>query len=106
VEKRYVGVDCAAISSRFAENCRTYLREWRLAALPQFVKKLRASDEVAVEATGNPRLFFYSSRPGSCSRHQPVWLDHAIGEEERCQRRPALSSVSGEGVVAGGTDER
>jgi transposase len=38
------------------ENGRTYLREWRLEALPQFVKKLPAEDEIAVEVTGNTRL--------------------------------------------------
>jgi hypothetical protein len=31
------------------ENGRTYLREWRLEALPQFVKMLPAEDEIAVE---------------------------------------------------------
>jgi transposase len=66
MEKRYVGVDlhrnqfmvCVRL-----ENGRTYLREWKLQALPQFVKKLRASDEVAVEATGNTRWFYDAVRP-------------------------------------------
>ena len=66
MNKRYVGVDlhrnqfmvCVRL-----ENGRTYLREWKLQALPQFVKKLRASDEVAVEATGNTRWFFDAVRP-------------------------------------------
>jgi len=66
MEKRYVGVDlhrnqftvCARL-----ENGRTYLREWKLGALLQFVKKLRATDEVAVEATGNTRLFYDAVQP-------------------------------------------
>ena len=61
MEKRYVGVDLHrnqfTVCVRL-ENGRTYVREWRLEALPQFVKKLRATDEVAVEATGNTRLFY------------------------------------------------
>jgi transposase len=45
------------------ENGRTYLREWKLDELPQFVKKLRATDEVAVEVTGNTRLFHRAVAP-------------------------------------------
>lgn len=45
------------------EHGRTYLREWRLEALSQFVKKLRPTDEVAVEVTGNTRLFYDAVRP-------------------------------------------
>ena len=66
MEKRYVGVDLHrnqfTVCMRL-ENGRTYLREWKLGALPQFVKKLRASDEVAVEATGNTRLFYDAVQP-------------------------------------------
>lgn len=58
--KRYIGVDLHrnqfTVCVRL-ENGRTYLREWKLEALPQFVKKLRAKDEIAVEVTGNTRLF-------------------------------------------------
>jgi hypothetical protein len=58
VEKRYVEVDLHrnqfTVCVRL-ENGRTYLREWKLAALPQFVKKLRATDEVAVEGTSNTK---------------------------------------------------
>ncbi len=58
--KRYIGVDlhrrvftcCTRL-----ENGRQFLSEWRVEQLPQFVKKLRASDELAVEVTGNTRLF-------------------------------------------------
>jgi len=66
MEKRYVGVDLHrnqfTVCVRL-ENGRTYLREWKLQALPQFVKKLRTSDEVAVEATGNTRLFYDAVQP-------------------------------------------
>lgn len=66
MEKRYVGVDLHrnqfTVCVRL-ENGRTYLREWRLEALSQFVKKLRATDEVAVEVTGNTRLFYDAVLP-------------------------------------------
>jgi hypothetical protein len=39
------------------ENGRDYLTDWKLEDLPRFVKKLRPSDEIAVEVTGNTRLF-------------------------------------------------
>jgi len=65
VEKRYVGVDLHrnqfTVCVRL-ENGRTYLRAWRLEALSQFVKKLRPTDEVAVEVTGNTRLFYEAVR--------------------------------------------
>lgn len=64
--KRYIGVDlhrrvftcCVRL-----ENGRQFLSAWRLEQLPQFVKKLRASDEVAVEVTGNTRLFYNAVAP-------------------------------------------
>lgn len=66
MEKRYVGVDLHrnqfTVCVRL-ENGRTYLKQWKLEQLPQFVKKLRASDEVAVEVTGNTRLFYDAVRP-------------------------------------------
>jgi hypothetical protein len=59
--KRYIGVDlhrrvftcCVRL-----ESGRQWVSEWRLEQLPQFVKKLRATDEIAVEVTGNTRLFY------------------------------------------------
>ena len=45
------------------ENGRNYLTEWRLEELPRFVKKLRPSDEIAVEVTGNTRLFYEAVAP-------------------------------------------
>jgi transposase len=60
MEKRYIGIDLHR--NRFTccirlENERTYLTEWALEDLARFVKKLRPTDEVAVEITGNTRLF-------------------------------------------------
>jgi transposase len=65
-EKRYIGVDlhrkvltcCVRL-----ESGRQFLREWRMQQLGQFVKKLRATDEVAVEITGNTRLFYDAVAP-------------------------------------------
>ena len=64
--KRFIGVDlhrrvftcCVRL-----ENGRQFLQEWRLEQLPQFVKKLRATDEVAVEVTSNTRLFYDAVAP-------------------------------------------
>jgi transposase len=61
MEKRYIGIDLHR--NRFTccirlENERTYLTDWELEDLGKFVKKLRPTDEVAVEITGNTRLFF------------------------------------------------
>jgi len=61
MEKRYIGIDLHR--NRFTccirlENQRTYVTEWELEDLGRFVKKLRANDEIAVEITGNTRLFF------------------------------------------------
>ncbi len=58
---RYIGVDLHR--NRFtvcvlAENGREYRSEYRLEQLSQFVRKLRAADELAVEVTGNTRLFY------------------------------------------------
>jgi len=58
---RFIGVDlhrnCFTVCM-IAENGREYESEYRLTQLPLFVRKLRSSDEVAVEATGNTRLFY------------------------------------------------
>ncbi len=66
MEKRYIGIDLHR--NRFTccirlENERTYVTEWRLEHLGKFVKKLRPSDEVAVEITGNTRLFHEAVAP-------------------------------------------
>src|ERR1041385_8402776 len=58
--ERHIGIDlhrnqftcCVRL-----ENGRNYLTDCKLEDLPQFVKRLRTSDEIAVEVTGNTRLF-------------------------------------------------
>lgn len=65
-EKRYLGIDlhrrrftcCVRLA-----NGRNYLSEWSLDRLGEFVKKLRPTDEVAVEVTGNARLFYEAVAP-------------------------------------------
>jgi transposase len=66
MEKRYIGIDLHR--GRFTccmrlENGRTYLSGWKLEALRKFVKKLRQGDELAVEITGNMRLFHDTVAP-------------------------------------------
>ena len=61
MEKRYWGVDLHRTQFTCClqlENGRTYLSQWKLEDLPQFLKKLRPRDEIAVEITGNTRLFY------------------------------------------------
>jgi transposase len=65
-EKRYMGVDLhrkVFTCCMRLESGRQFLSEWRLEQLPQFVKKLRSTDEVAVEVTGNTRLFYEAVSP-------------------------------------------
>ena len=63
---RHIGIDlhrnCFTACIRL-ENGRNYLTEWKLEQLPKFVAKLRPSDEVAVEVTGNTRLFHDAVAP-------------------------------------------
>jgi transposase len=57
---RYIGIDLhrnCFTACILAENGRSYLRTWRLSELDKFCSKLKKSDEVAVEVTGNTRLF-------------------------------------------------
>jgi transposase len=65
-EKRYIGIDLHrrrfTCCVRLARG-RNYLSEWNLEQMPEFVKRLRPTDEVAVEVTGNTRLFYEAVRP-------------------------------------------
>ena len=67
---RYMGVDlhrnCFTVCT-IEEGGRRYLKEWRLKDLGRFVSQLRSTDEVAVEVTGNTRLF-YDAVVGKVSR--------------------------------------
>src|SRR2546429_274869 len=66
MEKHYIGIDlhrnqftcCVRL-----ENGRMYVTSWKLEDLARFVKKLRPTDEVAVEITGNTRLFHDAVSP-------------------------------------------
>ncbi|HLJ90357.1 MAG TPA: transposase [Candidatus Angelobacter sp.] len=66
MEKRYIGVDLHrnqfTVCVR-SGNGRVSLRELKLEGLAQFVKRLRRTDEVAVEVTGNTRLFHDAVAP-------------------------------------------
>ena len=58
--QRHIGIDLHGNNFTCClrlENGRNYLSEWKLEDLPRFVQKLRPSDEIAVEVTGNTRLF-------------------------------------------------
>jgi transposase len=66
MEKRYIGIDLHRdqfTSCVRLHNDRTYVSEWKLKDLARFVKKLRPQDEVAVEITGNTRLFYDAVAP-------------------------------------------
>lgn len=63
---RYFGVDlhrnCFTVCTRL-ENGREYLGSYKLEQLPKFTSRLRADDAVAVEVTGNTRLFYDAVAP-------------------------------------------
>jgi hypothetical protein len=112
MEKRYIGIDLHR--NRFTccvrlENGRSYLSQWELEDLPRFVKKLRPDDELAVEVTGNARLFVdavvsHVARIAVVDTNQ-VSGDQPIGEEDRLKRRPPAGAVSQQGFTAGGAHE-
>jgi len=57
---RHIGIDLhrnCFTACTLTTNGRSYVRDWRLGDLDRFVKQLRPTDEVAVEVTGNTRLF-------------------------------------------------
>ena len=64
--RRYIGVDlhrnCFTACIRL-ENGREYLKEWKLEELEKFTSKLRPGDQIAVEVTGNTRLFHDAVAP-------------------------------------------
>ena len=63
---RYFGVDlhrnCFTVCTQL-ESGRQYISTQKLERLPQFVSRLRSDDEVAVEVTGNTRLFYDAVAP-------------------------------------------
>jgi len=64
--KRYIGIDlhrnCFTACLRL-ENGREYLKEWKLEDIGKFSAKVRRTDQVAVEVTGNTRLFHDAVAP-------------------------------------------
>ena len=63
---RHIGVDLHRNSFTACvrwENGKNQLKKWRLEQLEEFVAQLRPSDEVAVEVTGNTRLFHDAVAP-------------------------------------------
>ena len=64
--RRYIGVDlhrnCFTVCLRL-ENGREYLKQWKIQQLAAFAAKLRPADQVAVEVTGNLRLFYDAVAP-------------------------------------------
>jgi hypothetical protein len=81
-KRRHIGIDlhrnCFTACIRL-ENGRNYLSEWKLEDLSRFTKKLQASDELAVEMTGNTRFFLPGCSPARCAcgggRSEPVQSD-------------------------------
>jgi transposase len=65
-EKRYIGIDLHRRNFTCClrrENGRNYLSKWSLEQLRGFIDKLRPTDEVAVEVTGNTRFFYEAVAP-------------------------------------------
>ncbi len=67
--KRYHGVDlhrnCFTVCTR-REDGHEEMREWSIHHLAGFAKTVKATDEVAVEATGNTRLFCEALKERRC----------------------------------------
>jgi Transposase len=112
-EKRSIGIDlhrrnftcCVRL-----ENGRSYLSEWSLEQLPQFIRKLRATDEIAVEVTGNTRLFYqavapYVARVVVVDANQFRVISHSVKKTDPNDARN-LALYFSQGTVTGGADER
>jgi transposase len=69
MKKRYMGVDlhrnCFTVYTR-QEDGNGESREWTIRELKAFAKTVKASDEVAVEATGNVRMFCAALKDRGC----------------------------------------
>ena len=112
MEKRYIGIDLHR--NRFTccirlENERTYVTEWELEDLGKFVKKLRPSDEIAVEITGNTRLFFDAVAPHVArvvvvNTNQFKVIRQSV-KKNRSARRAGAGAVLVEEHAAGGAHE-
>jgi len=69
MKKRYMGVDlhrnCFTVYTREGDG-RGESREWSIRSLKAFAKTVNATDEVAVEATGDVRLFLEALKGQGC----------------------------------------
>src|SRR5262245_57252078 len=87
------------------ENGRNYVTEWKLEPLPKFLAKLRPSDEIAVEVTGNTRLFHdavarHVKRVVAVNPNQFKVITHSVKKTDPNDAR--TGAVAGQGSVAGG----
>jgi transposase len=93
--QRHIGIDLHR--NRFTccvrlENGRNYLSDWKLEDLPRFVKKLRRSDAIAVEVTGNTRLFYeavvpHVARVVAVDPNQFRVISHSVKKTDRNDAR-------------------
>jgi transposase len=69
MKKRYMGVDlhrnCFTVYTRMEDGSGDS-REWSIHSLKAFAKTVKASDDVAVEATGNVRMFCAALKERGC----------------------------------------
>jgi len=96
---RYIGTDLhrnCFTSCILAENGRSYLRTWSLEEIGVFCSRLRESDELAVEVTGNTRLFYdavspHVSRVAVVNPHQFKVISDSVNKtDDNDARRLAL----------------
>jgi transposase len=69
MKKRYLGVDlhrnCFTVYTRYKDGSGES-RQWSIRSLKAFAENVKASDELAVEATGNTRLFHEALQGRGC----------------------------------------
>jgi len=69
MKKRYLGVDlhrnCFTVCARLKDGTRTR-QHWSIGSLKAFAKTVKRSYEVALEATGNVRLFCEALKGSGC----------------------------------------
>jgi transposase len=93
--QRHIGIDLHR--NRFTccvrlEKGRNYLSDWKLEDLPRFVKKLRPNDAIAVEVTGNTRLFYeavvpHVARVVAVDPNQFRVISHSVKKTDRNDAR-------------------
>src|SRR5579863_4987062 len=106
--KRYLGVDLHrtqfTVCTRL-ENGRTYLRQWPTRELKLFAAQLRKEDQVAVESTGNTRLFHdaVTEHVAHVAVVNPSQFKVISQSVKRTDKNDAELL---EEIIAGGADER